>query len=170
MKNRGSFLIAWGGDSLYLGIECLDSDMDSLNIGTTKDNDMNIWNGDVIEILVETQFHSYYQIAISPTGAVTDLDRSQGLNSRWASKAEVATHRGEDRWTVEIRLPAAGEDAKVVDPLVGIAGRKPTMGYPWYVNVCRARIRGGEKELSAWSPTGKPRFNVPEKFGKVWSK
>ena len=131
---------------------------------------MASWNGDVVEIHIETQFHSYYQLAISPSGAMTDLDRSMGLGLDWDARATVATHRNEDGWTIEIRLPAAGEEAKVEDPLVGIAGRKPTMSYPWYINVCRARVRGETKELSAWSPTGEPRFNVPAKLGKVWSK
>jgi len=165
-----SVRVAWIDDALCLGITCRDPDMRNLNIGTTKKDDPNIWSGDVVEVLIETQFHAYYQIAVSPTGAVTDLDREKRLDTLWSSGAEVATHHGPDGWTVEVRLPAAGENAKDIDALNGIAGKRPSEAYPWYVNVCRQRVRETETELTAWSPTGKPRFNVPQKFGKLYAK
>ena len=165
-----SFGIAWIGEALCLGIKCHDSDMKNLNIGTTKPDDPNIWSGDVVEVLIETQFHAYYQIAISPSGSVTDLDRSKSLNTKWDSGCEVATHAEPDGWTIEIRLPAAGENAKDIDALNGIAGKRPSETYPWYFNVCRQRVRSNGTELSAWSPTGKSRFNVPQKFGKLYAK
>ena len=165
-----TFRIAWIGDALCLGITCSDPDVKNLSIGTTKKDDPNIWSGDVVEVLIETQFHAYYQIAVGPTGAVTDLDPSKGLNTKWDSGIEVATHHGADSWTVEVRLPAAGENAKDIDALNGIAGKQPSETYPWFVNVCRQRIRGKETELTAWSPTRTSRFNVPRKFGKVYAK
>ena len=165
-----TFWIAWTGDALCLGIKCQEPDMKNLNIGTTKSDDPNVWSGDVVEVLLETQFHAYYQIAISPSGAVTDLDREKRLDTLWSSGAEVATHQGPDSWTIEVRLPAAGEDAKDIDARNGIAGKRPSETYPWFVNVCRQRIRGEDTELTAWSPTGKRRFNVPQKFGKVYAK
>lgn len=164
------FRIAWLGDALCLGITCQEPDMQNLRIGATEKDDLGIWSGDVVEVLIETQFHKYYQIAISPNGVITDLDRENRLESLWSSGAEVATHRGEDAWTIEIRLPAAGENAKEIDPLHGIAGKRPSETYPWFINVCRQRIRPEVTELTAWSPTGKRRFNVPEKFGKVYAR
>ena len=168
--HRTTFRIAWIGDALCLGITCQDSDMEHLSVGTTQKDDPNIWFGDVVEILIETQFHAYYQIAISPSGAVTDLDREKRLDTLWDSGADVATHHGPDGWTIEVRLPAAGENAKDIDAHNGIAGRRPSETYPWFVNVCRQRVRDEQTELTAWSPTGKPRFNVPKKFGKVYAK
>jgi len=168
--HRTTFLIAWMGEALCLGITCRDLDMENLNTGTTQKDDPNIWFGDVVEVLIETQFHAYYQIAISPSGAITDLDREKRLDARWDSGADVAIHRGPDEWTIEVRLPAAGENAKEIDALHGIAGRRPSETYPWFVNVCRQRVRGRDIELSAWSPTGTDRFNVPRKFGKVYAK
>jgi hypothetical protein len=164
------FRIAWLGDALCLGLTCQEPDMQNLRIGATEKDDLGIWSGDVVEVLIETQFHDHYQIAISPNGIITDLDREKRLESRWSSGAEVATHQGEDAWTIEIRLPAAGENAKEIDPLQGIAGRRPSETYPWFVNVCRQRVRGDETQLFAWSPTGTRRFNVPEKFGKVYAR
>jgi len=165
-----NFRIVWLGDSLCLGVTCREPDMQNLKIGTTKKDDPNIWSGDVVEVLLETQFHAYYQIAISPSGAVIDLDREKRLDTLWSSGAEIATHHSKDAWTIEIRLPAAGENAKDIDARQGIAGKRPSETYPWYLNVCRQRIRGKETELTAWSPTGTRRFNVPKKFGKVYAK
>lgn len=165
-----TFRIAWVDDALCLGITCSEPDMQNLNIGTTERDDPNIWSGDVVEVLLETQFHAYYQIAISPSGAVTDLDREKGLDTLWSSGVEVATHHGPDNWTVEVRLPAAGENAEEMDRLRGIAGRQPSETYPWFINVCRQRVRGEQTELTAWSPTGQKRFNVPQKFGKVYAR
>lgn len=170
VTNPTSFRIAWIDGALCLGITCHETDMANMIVGTTKDDDPSIWNGDVVELLLETQYHSYYQIAISPSGAVVDLDREQGLQTLWDAGAEVATHRGEDRWTIEVRLPAAGENARDIDPLFGIAGDQPTETFLWYLNVCRQRLRGDHNEKSAWSPTGTGRFNVPEKFGKVYAR
>ena len=42
----------------------------SPNIATTKNGDQAIWYGDVVEILLDTDSHSYYQIAVNPAGAV----------------------------------------------------------------------------------------------------
>ena len=167
------FHIAWGDDgALYLGVRCEEPDTKGIINGTTRTDDPGIWMGDVLEVLVETQVHSYYQIVVNAAGAVVDLDRSgDQRNTRWSSGARVATKVGEGFWTAEIRLPCAGETARDIDPNNGIAGRPPSSTYPWYINVCRQRTRGKDNvELSAWSPTGKPRFNEPSKFGKIYIK
>jgi hypothetical protein len=167
------FHIAWAQDgALCLGVRCEEPDMENLAIGATENHDTGIWDGDFIDVLIETQVHSYYQITINPAGAITDLDRGPGKkkNHRWNSNAEVAVHRGEDYWTAEVRLPNAGPMAEEVDPEMGIAGRLPTGANPWFINVCRQRIRGKHVELSAWSPTGTDRFNVPERFGEIYMK
>ncbi|MBM4086081.1 MAG: hypothetical protein FJ272_14950, partial [Planctomycetes bacterium] len=162
-----SFRLAWADDALYLGILCKDRDTKSLRIGAKEHGDTNIWSGDAVEILLETQSHCYYQIAISPAGAVVDLDRKQGLNILWSSGAEVASHIGDDFWSLEVRIPAAGDMAGELDPLNGVAGRKPHTTYPWFFNVCRQRAGDQGKELSAFSPTGKPNFHDPMKFAEL---
>jgi len=169
-NNATSFRIAWGSDdALYVGIRCEDDDTKNLNIGTRKDGDTNIWNGDCVEVLLETQTHSYYQLAISPSGALMDLDRKNGrLNTLWSSQAEVATHVGDDSWSVEVRIPVAAENQEQIDPLNGVAGRRPSQTYPWYFNVCRQRVRDNGTDLSAFSPTGKKHFHDPMKFGKLY--
>lgn len=163
-----SFRVAWADDALYLGIQCLDRDAKNLNITARENGDTNVWNGDNVEILLETQTHSYYQIAISPSGALVDADRKEGINTLWSSGTEVAAHIGDDFWSLEVRLPVAGDGAGQGDPLNGVAGRKPTKTYPWYFNVCRQRVRDRGKELTAFSPTGKPNFHDLLKFGELF--
>jgi tetratricopeptide (TPR) repeat protein len=169
-------MAAWDRGHLYFGIRCDEhagpavgqpSGKDKkpeLNIATTKNEDQSIWYGDLIEIELDTDSHSYYQIAVNPSGALIDLDRGADKSAwyRWQSQAEVATHVAEDHWTVEIRIPVTEDDN---DPLNQVIGRKPSSSLPWHFNICRQRIRENGSEYSAFSPTGTAGFHVPMKFG-----
>ncbi len=101
-----TFKAGWQAGSVCFAIRCEEPDARP-NIGTTKEDDSALWYGDCIEILLETEARSYYQIAVAPSGAVADLDRSAPREAwyGWDSQAEVATHTGDGFWTVEIRIP-----------------------------------------------------------------
>lgn len=161
--------VGWdrSGQALYFGIRCDERIGESLNITTTKNEDESIWYGDAIEIELETDSHSYYQIAVNPAGALVDLDRAAGRSSRlrWESQAEVATHIAEDHWNVEIRIPVTDDEN---DPLNQVIGRKPSQSLPWHFNICRQRIRKKGSEHSAFSPTGTAGFHVPMKFAHLY--
>jgi tetratricopeptide (TPR) repeat protein len=161
--------VGWdkSGQNLYFGIRCADQVGDSLNIATKKNEDESIWYGDAIEIELETDSHSYYQLVVNPAGTLVDLDRAAGKNSRfrWESQAEVATHIAEDHWNVEIRIPVTDDEN---DPLNQVIGRKPSQSLPWHFNVCRQRIRDNGSEYSAFSPTGTAGFHVPMKFAHLY--
>ena len=138
-----------------------------LNISATKHDDEAIWYGDVVEIELATDSHSYYQIAVNPAGALVDLDRGADKSSRfrWESQAEVATHIAADHWTIEIRIPVTDDEN---DPLNQVIGRKPSQSLPWHFNICRQRIRETGSEYSALSPTGTAGFHVPMKFSHFY--
>lgn len=157
----------WRGNNLYVALRCADEPGDKLNIATTKDGDQAIWYGDAVEILLDTDSHSYYQIAVNPLGALIDLDRGASRNNwfNWSSQAEVATQTGNGFWTVEIRIPITQDEN---DPLHQVIGRKPTQSLPWHVNVCRQRIREHGSEYSAFSPTGTSGFHMPMKFAHFY--
>jgi len=157
----------WNGNNLYFAIRCEDRKGKPLNVATVKNGDQAIWYGDAIEILLDTESHSYYQIAVNPAGAVNDLDRGADRNNwfRWDSQAEVATHVGDDHWTVEIRIPIVQDKN---DPLHQVIGHKPTQSLPWHINVCRQRIRKNGSEYSAFSPTGTAGFHEPMKFAHFY--
>lgn len=157
----------WRGNNLYVALRCEDQPGDQLNITTTKNGDQAIWYGDAVEILLDTDSHSYYQIAVNPAGALIDLDRGASRNNwfNWSSQAEVVTQTGDGFWTVEIRIPITQDEN---DPLHQVIGRKPTRSLPWHINVCRQRIREHGSEYSAFSPTGTSGFHEPMKFAHFY--
>ena len=158
----------WIGRNLYLAFRCGEAPGEKPMIGTTKDDDAALWYGDCIEVLLETDARSYYQIAVSPSGAVADLDRSAGRHAwfSWDSQAEVATRIENDHWIVEMRIPVTEDEN---DPLHQIIGHEPTRSLPWYINLCRQRIREDAQEHSAFSPTGADNFHVPLKFAHFYN-
>ena len=165
------FLCGWADDNLYFAITCyVDKGAAPVNAATAHD-DMAMWKGDCIELLIEAPGHSYYQIAISPTGIVTDQDWSLDKAKRrdWESEAEVKTSINDESWTVEVRIPAAGAEQEKILPLQCVAGGKPTEAFPWYFNLCRQHVHSDNLELTAFSPTGKEGFHVPEKFARLWT-
>ncbi len=169
----------WKGNNLYFAIRCEESVgpalnlsqqpeiVSRLNIATTKNGDQAIWYGDAVEILLDTDSHSYYQIAVNPAGALIDLDRGASRNNwfNWSSQAEVATHVADDHWTIEIRIPVTLDEN---DPLHQVIGHKPTQSLPWHINVCRQRIRENGSEYSAFSPTGTSGFHEKMKFAHFY--
>jgi len=157
------FMTEWIGNNLYFAIRCEEPAGEALNIATKKDGDQAIWYGDCVEIEIATDAHSYYQIAINPAGSLVDLDRGASRNQwfNWSSKAEVATAIEDGHWIVEVKLPITKDEN---DPLNQVVGSKPTQSLPWFVNVCRQRIRDNGTEWSAFSPTGTGGFHAPMKF------
>ena len=160
-------MAGWDRGNLYFAIRCEDELGGELNIATEKDEDQSTWYGDLIEIEIDTDSHSYYQIAVNPSGALIDLDRGVEKSAwfRWESQAEVATHVADDHWTIEIRIPVTDDEN---DPLNQVIGRKPSQSLPWHFNVCRQRIRKNGAEYSAFSPTGTSGFHVPMKFAYLY--
>ena len=160
-------MVQWRGGTLYFAIRCEEKPGEPLNITARKNEDSAIWYGDCVEILLETDRHSYYQIAVSPAGAIVDLDR--GMNKanrmRWSSQAEVATHIADDHWIVEIGIPVTRDEN---DPYHRVIGNRPTVNLPWHINLCRQRVRDGDTEHTAFAPTATKSFHVPMKFGHFY--
>ena len=164
-----SVMAAWdeGGQNLYFAIRCEERPGEKPNITSTKHDDQALWYGDAVEVLLDTDSHRYYQIAVNPAGALVDLDRGASKNGwfRWESQAEVATHVADDHWNIEIRIPVTEDEN---DPLNFVIGRKPSQSLPWHFNICRQRLRENGTELSAVAPTGTKAFHVPLKFAHFY--
>ncbi|GEP43211.1 DUF4838 domain-containing protein [Brevifollis gellanilyticus] len=166
-RERSRMGFFWHDNAIYFSIRCQDRDMKNLKITGTQDDDPQITEGDHVQLLFETQSHVFYQIAVDPAGHVLDVDHHEGAKSTWSAGAEIATHQEDGLWTVEIRLPVAGDMQAAVDALNGVSGRKPAGTYPWYFNICRQRVRGDVIERQAFSPTQKSDFLEPAKFGRM---
>lgn len=175
------FMARWWKDSLYFGIRCAFDESEPPVIGTRQDNDPAIWQGEHLELLIETDKHSYYQIVVNPAGAVIDLDRAVKLSQAydWSSQAEVAAHVGDGYWSVELRLPVTSSDE---DPLHQMIGSRPFQAkqralesgkgacLPWYFNLYRKRSGSENAETTAFSPLGPDAksFHVPRRFSKIY--
>ena len=74
----------------------------------------------------------------------------EGLRTRVSKSASS--------WTAELSIPFRSLTA----------GPPHVAGPTWRANFCRIdRPRSLPRELSAWSPTGRPTFHTPERFGVV---
>lgn len=166
-KSRTGLSLFWHDNSLIIGFRCMEKDSKEINSTGTKNDDPRILDGDHVQLLFETQTHNFYQIAVNPAGLVLDVDHQGGLKPQWSAGAEVASYVGDGFWSVEIRLPIAGDMQAAIDALNGVSGRKPAGTYPWYFNACRQRVRGGATERYAFSATQKADFMEPEKFGRL---
>ncbi len=156
---KTTFRIAWcDDDAVYFGIRCEEPDIKGLNIKSREQDNPVVWDGDNIDLIIETQRHSYYQIAFGPNGVFADADRKvndNDINMLWNSGAQAAGYVGDGYWSLELRIPVAGDDAETYAPLIGISGHKPTAESPWYFNLGRQRMRGTVREFSASAPPKK---------------
>ncbi len=160
-----TFQVGWDDGTLVFDVTCYEPEMDDLFV--TPD----VWGGDSVAFLLETPFHSYYQIEVNPDGVVFDSNRAYGeRGDNWNSKAEVATERGEDFWRLTVRLPVMPEDVGAGDPLHNVVGSKPTEDAPWYFNVGRVRVRGVggvDRTLYSFSPTGRATYHEKGRFARL---
>jgi hypothetical protein len=175
------FMVRWFKGSLIFGIHCKNEKGVPPLSGTKRDHDPAIWQGEHLELLIETDRHSYYQIVLNPVGAHIDLDRGVAKSKwfDWSSQAEVATHIGDDHWSAELRLPIAASDE---DPLHQIVGNRPfkskreSLGsgkgtsLPWFFNLYRKRAGAEDVETTSFSPLGpvEESFHVPLKFAEIY--
>lgn len=160
-KFETKFRARWYNGHIYLGVVCQDEVGKQPVIGTKQNRDPAIWDGEHLELLIETDKHSYYQIVINPAGARIDLDRGvpKAAWLKWSSEAEVASHIGDGFWSVEIKLPITSSDE---DPLHQIVGSMPYKAkerrvgiganLPWHFNLFRNRKGSDDDETSAFSP------------------
>lgn len=175
------FRARWWRDNLYFGIRCEGEPGKPPVIGTRQSGDPAIWDGDHLELLIETDKHSYYQVVVNPAGAIMDLDRGAAKTAwyDWSSQAEVAAHIGDGYWSVELRLPITASDE---DPLHNVVGSRPFKAksddlatgkgtsLPWHFNLFRKRAGTEDVETTAFSPLGPDTksFHDPMRFAELY--
>ncbi|MCA1807888.1 MAG: DUF4838 domain-containing protein [Lentisphaerae bacterium] len=169
VEHKTRFKIGIKDNYLYFGVKCEDLPGEKINIAKVeRHDDSALWHGDVVEFLIETPGHSYYQIAVNPAAMICDLDRGQGISFNWGSLAEVAASVNEQEgyWTIELKAPFTDSEQ---DPLHEIAGPVPSVDNPWYFNICRQRVRDGGNEMSAFAPntSGEKGFHNILYFGEL---
>ena len=127
---------------------------------TMTERNSHIYEEEVVEVFLDPggKLESYYEFEVNPVNTVLDLViRRSGENYEpdfnWHCQGlRTATQRTPQGWCAEFSFPFAS------------LGGKPNNR--WRANFYRIdRPDRVEEVLSAWSPTGKPKFHVPERFG-----
>ena len=137
----------WLGDdsALVVGIECMEPKMNQLHASCKDRDSLAIFNDDNVEIRLETAQGIRPFIAVNSNGAVYDecvTSKSEDLPNFYTVK-DVAVKKLADRWTVEVLIETKP-----------ISGERPTVSYPWGVNICRQRLAGNFPETYMLFPSG----------------
>jgi len=128
---------------------------------TMTERDSPIYDEEVVEVFLDPSgdLESYFEFEVNPVNTVLDLVlRCEGEgyqpNFQWRCEGlRTAVQRTPVGWCAEFSIPFAS------------VGGQPC-GNRWRANFYRIdRPVGIPEELSAWSPTGKRRFHIPERFG-----
>jgi len=154
---KTSFRFSWDNDAIVFDILCGEADMKG--ISANKD----VFSGDHVSVIIETQNHSYYHININPDGKIAEGNPAP----KWKSLADVNVEKGPDFWRIKLRIPVVGDEEALADPNHRMAGSIPTPEDSWSFNIGRKRVRNGSTEFQAFSPTKMKLFDVPEKFAKL---
>ncbi|MFA6931188.1 MAG: sugar-binding protein [Lentisphaeria bacterium] len=153
-----AFVVLVDAQAIYFGVTCQEPFIEKLRSATSSATG-NPWVDDVVEIFLSPSGlqENFYQFVIGAGGGTWQQFTAEGGNIRpdpFAPLYEVATGKGKDSWTIEMRLPLWAFY------MTSAAQWSDT----WLLNICRDRKP--VKELSSWSVLER-RFPEPKNFRKV---
>lgn len=127
-KNLTRAVVAMTPDksALMVGVVCFENRMGELAANCATNDDVSIFQDDVIEVYLNTPERSYFKIVVNPNNAVWDESTDVAIIDRdtppilWNPGVKAAVKKLPDRWTVEILIPTKD---------FGQLG--PTKEYPW---------------------------------------
>lgn len=139
-------------EALYLGVWCDEPLIDQLHPQPVTRDSHQVFSTEAIEIFIEPAHNhiDYYQLAVNAAGSLYD---SRKTDPSWESGATAACAKGEQGWSLELRLPWAA------------FGVRPATGMVIGANVCRDRTLK-EREWSNWSQTN-ANFHDPVRFAHL---
>jgi len=132
---------------------------------TLTERDAPLYNEEVVEIFLDPfgDLESYFEIEVNPLNATCDLilrRTRSGYKKDFAWNCEglrTAVKKSAAFWSVELAIPFAS-----------LAPDLPSPNVPWRANFLRIdRPKNAPRELSAWSPTGRPNFHIQQHFGFI---
>ena len=171
-KSRTEAKLLWDDEYLYVAFHCADAEI----VGQLTERDDKLWEEEAVEVFLAPsapERFGYTEIEISPANTILDLyvreapDASpvalpyHTYNLAIRSAVRIAgalnnSSQPDTSWTVEIAIPLRD---------IQLAGAPPIQdGDEWALNLYRIE-RFPRLELSAWSPTGRNKFHIPERFG-----
>lgn len=169
----------WDEENLYIAFDCTDEDIWAGHSG----RDSHIFKEEVVEVFINenSDGRSYVELEVNPRNTILDMYilnpgggrklkgffdyEIDGLQTAVAldgtlGEAPAAGPGDDRRWTVEIAIP--------LRELILAPNHPPRAGDRMRWNLYRIDRPGeglGPDELSAWSPTGRLNYHVPERFG-----
>jgi hypothetical protein len=151
----------WSGDELRVLFIAADKEP----WATFTERDAPLYQEEVVEVFIDPVGDglSYFEFEVNPLNAVLDLV----LRRNRSGLLKDFGWRCEGLRTAARVLPG-GWTAELAIPFCSLVAEPPHAGALWRMNFCRIdRPRDRQRELSAWSPTGRASFHVPERFGEV---
>ena len=151
--------LAWSAEELRVLFEVQDEHI----WATHRERDAALYEEEVVEIFLDPlgDLESYFELEVNPLNAILDLVLRR-------NRSGYARDFG---WDCEglrtcVSTTPIGWNAEFAIPFRALVPELPTIGARWRANFCRIdRPRSGPWELSAFSPTGRPTFHTPERFG-----
>jgi Carbohydrate family 9 binding domain-like len=132
---------------------------------TLTERDAPLYQEEVVEVFLDPvgDVECYFEIEVNPLNAVLDLV----LRRSRSGYVKDFGWRCEGLRTA-VTKDASGWRAELSIPFGAITSAPPSNGTRWRANFLRIdRPAGTERELSAWSPTGRANFHTPERFGFI---
>ena len=165
-KQSTSVKLMWSDDYLYAGFLCEDN---YINASLTGYND-KLYEEEVVEIFIDDNrdLKTYVEIEVNPLNALLHyyIDKNPERYflrfARIEKTVKSAVCRNDEKgfWSVEIAVPFTELASSDHNP--------PVKGDRWLINLYRIdRPQDGTVEYSAWSPTYKVNFHMPECFGQL---
>jgi hypothetical protein len=158
-QQRTSVRVAWNADELRVLFHADDAHI----FATLTERDAPLYMEEVVEVFLDPvgDLECYFEIEVNPLNAVLDVvlrrNRS-GYRKEFAWNCDglrTSVWRDTESWSAELSIPFAS-----------LTANRPGPGTEWRANFTRIdRPPGVQRELSAWSPTWRPTFHVPERFG-----
>ncbi|MCC7416887.1 MAG: carbohydrate binding family 9 domain-containing protein [Acidobacteria bacterium] len=106
---RTEFRVLYTTDTLYIGIECFDSNPAGIVAGERR-RDNDLVNDDTVSVVLDT-FHDHrnsYLFRTNPLGAQYDAqvtDEGKDVNVNWDEKWDAASRTTDAGWSTEIAIP-----------------------------------------------------------------
>jgi hypothetical protein len=138
---------------------------DAFPWATMTERDAPLYEEEVVEVFLDPvgDLECYFEIEVNPLNAVLDLV----LRRTRSGYMKDFAWQCEDLRTA-VTKDAIGWRAELSIPFPALAAAPPSAGTRWRANFLRIdRPPEIERELSAWSPTGRANFHAPERFGFV---
>lgn len=137
-------------EHIYVAFGCRETEMARLKVEPLPPDSMDLYANDHIEFffMPDAMGGPFYHFSVDVAGNRHD---ELGGDGSWNCEWEAAVARGEDVWTVELRIPRAA--VGLSDPRMSLA------------NFCRTR-RLEPGETSAWAKTFGV-FHNPARFGRL---